>query len=267
MNMLRIFLELLSIPNFRKESLRPLRRSWSLVMYHPIREFFALVLEPVMFLTALCWGLGFWLKDIDGYSYSAYVLPGVVVSCAVFVPFWEVAFGAHARLQERKGYWVALQAPIEASDLALSEVIWGALKGLFASLVVLCFGALMGWVSSFWILIAPLLLVPACLLFAAFGLLCAVVFRSPSQLVLIQGLFLGPLTLWSDTFFPFSKSGVNAAQLMMLSPVFHIVNGLRMLTTEKIQSGLFLSLAILWLCASVLSNGSVLLFKRQLIPR
>lgn len=258
--------ELVALPDFRSETWRTLRRQISLASYHPLSEFLAMVIEPLFLLAVLSWGLGFWLKEVDGRSYPQYVVPGVAVLSCIFVPYWEVAFGVFSRIRQGHGYWVALQGPISASDLGNGELLWACLKGAVAAMVVLIFGWLLGWVPSLLIFLAPIALLPGALLSAAFGLWCAVRLQSPSQLVLIQGLVLGPMALWSDTIFPFSLTSVAADWLVFISPAGHLVHTLRMLASAEIRADFFLSLALLWGLACIAANYAVFRFSRRLVP-
>lgn len=261
-----LLIDLVALPDFRSETWRTLRRQMSLVTYHPVSEFLAMVVEPIFLLTVLGWGLGFWLKEIDGRAYPQFVAPAVAVLTCVFVPYWEIAFGVFARLKQGSGYWVALQGPINANDLGNGEILWATMKGTLASMVVLAFAWLMGWIPSKLIFLAPVALLPGALLSAAFGLWCAANFNSPSKLVLVQGIVLGPIALWSDTIFPFSRSGVTAEWLVFFSPVAHLVHTVRMLSTAEINADFFLSLAVLWGIACIAANYAVMSFSRKLVP-
>lgn len=260
------FNELVALPDFRIETWRTLRRQMSLASYQPFTEFLAIVIEPLMLLFVLSWGLGYWLKEIDGHPYSHFAVPAVAVLACVFIPFWEVAFGVFSRLRQNHGYWVALQGPIQASDLGYGEILWATLKGTLSVMVVLIFGWSMGWVQSNLVLISPVVVFPGALLSSSFGLWCAVRMQSPSQLILVQGLFLGPLTLWSDTLFPFSQMSAFADWITFLSPPGHLVHMLRMLTSAEISADFFLSLALLWAVGCIATNYAVRCFRQKLIP-
>ncbi|MGE0762875.1 MAG: ABC transporter permease [Bdellovibrionales bacterium] len=263
---LSLIVEIVSLPDFKSETWRTLRRQASLAMYHPVAEFLAMVVEPLLLLFALSWGLGYWLKEVDGQHYPHFVLPAVATLTCVFIPYWETAFGVFNRLRQNHGYWVAMQGPVTANDLANGELLWACLKGTIASSVVLLVGLMFGWVDSTLILLAPLILMPGALLSAAFGLWSAVRFESPHKLILIQGLVLGPLCMWSDTIFPFSQMSLMADWLVFFSPVGHLVHSLRMLTLAQINADFFLSLALLWAIACITANYAVLRFSRRLIP-
>ncbi len=259
--------EIFSFPDFGRPVWRTIRRKVSLASYRPLSELISLITEPLLLLLALSLGLGHWLKEIDGQSYPQYVLPAVAVACSVFVPYWEVAFGVFSRIRQSHPYWVALQGPITASDLANGELLWGSLKGMLAATIILFVGALLGWAPSSMIWLTPLVLLPGSLLFAAFGLWSAVTFKSPLKLIMIQGLILGPLCLWSDTLFPFSQTGQLAAWSVFLSPAGQMVNSLRALTSAEVSANFFLNLALLWSTSCVATNFAVLRFCRRLIPR
>lgn len=266
MRALSVLVDVVALPDFRAGTWRTFRRQIQLSRYRPGSELLSIVIEPLLLLLALSWGLGYWLKEIDGRAYPQFVLPAVAVFCLVFVPYWEVAFGTFNRLRKGQTYWVALQGPIGAVDLANGELLWGAVKGCAAAAVILFIGFILGWLSSPMILLAPLVLLPGALLFAAVGMWCGVHFRKPTQLILVQGLVLGPLCLWSDTLFPFSRMGLLADWAVFFSPVGHMSNALRMLSLSEISADFFLSLAILWTLSCIVANAAAIRFSRRLIP-
>ena len=255
------------MPDLRVGSWLVFRHRLTLASYNPTSEIFLLLVEPGLMLGALAFGLSTWVKEMDGKPYAIFVLPAVVAVTTVFIPYWEAAYGVFTRLKSTHGYWAILQTPIDASDIATGEILWATSKGVLAGAALLLLGVTMGWGHPGWSWLGLLALVPGAMLFAAIGLWSAAWAGRSMTLLMIQSLLLGPLALWSDTIFPFSSFGGTAELLAWASPVTHIVRPIRGLCAGEVTSQVFLSLAIIWVIASLVTNGAVMKFRNRLVPK
>ncbi len=264
---IKIIFELLAIPDVRIGTWRVFRHRFTQATYNPLSEILLLLVEPGLTLAALALGLGTWVNQIDGKPYAIYVLPAVVAVTTVFVPYWETAYGVFSRLKSQQGYWAVLQSPIDATDLATGEILWATVKGTVAGAILMVVGILLGWCHPLWSWLAFAALIPGAMLFAAIGLWGASWAKRSMTLLMIQSFVLGPLALWSDTVFPFSTFGTVAEVFAWGSPVTHVVRPIRSLFSGELTAQVFLSLAIVWVIASVVTNGAVMKFRRRLVPQ
>lgn len=264
---MRFLAELISLPDIRVGTWRWMRHRWALFSYHPVIELMILLVEPTLTLLALGLGLGRWITEMDGHPYISFVLPAVAAISVVFIPYWETAYGVFARLKVSHGYWAALQTPLTPVDIATGEILWATVKGVMAGMVALMVGGLLGWCDPVWSGLTVIALIPGAMLFASIGLWAATSVRKSVGLLVFQSMVLGPLALWSDTIFPFSRLGGLAEILVWASPVTHIVRPIRRFCAGEISAEIFLSLAILWIVACMVANAAVMKFTRRLIPR
>ena len=56
------------------------------------------ILEPLLYLAALGFGIGAFIHGIDGLSYVEYILPGIVASSSMYAAAFESTFGAYTRM-------------------------------------------------------------------------------------------------------------------------------------------------------------------------
>jgi lipooligosaccharide transport system permease protein len=261
-----IFL-LVSWPEFDRESSRLLMRHWQQLTYRPIAETLGLLADPLLMLTALGFGVGYWIPEIEGQSYSQFVLPAVAGLAVTFIPFWQTSQEAFLGMRAPSAYWAILQSPLSAQKIASGEILWAALKGCIAAVFTLAVGYCLGWANSPAIWLGIFMLLPVALFFSALGLWLGARAKRNSSLILAQCLGLGLLAFWSDTIFPISQWNWLSKSMTLLSPVTHLVGSLRTLARGEIHAEFFLDLAILWVLACVSVNIACRVFAARLIPR
>jgi len=173
-------------------------RTWKLNL---LPNFF----EPVFYLTAIGIGVGAYIQHMGGVSYSAFLAPGLVCVAAMNGASFEVTYNIFVRLQFDKAYDAMLTTPLEPDDVLAGEVLWAltrvALYGGAFYLVTLCFG-LAPFPRS--LLVLPVIPLTG-LLFAAIGLNFSLRIRVIDLFSFYFTLFLTPLFLFSDVFFPIDE--------------------------------------------------------------
>lgn len=180
--------------------------------------------EPVFYLLAMGVGVGSYITDMAGGSYLAFVAPGLVCVAAMNGASFEVTYNIYVRMNFEKAYDAMLTTPIEPQDILAGEVVWAVTRacmygGCFFIVIVL-FG-LAPLPSALFVL--PVILL-AGLLFSALGLAFSLSVANIDLFNFYFTLFLTPLFLFSDIFFPLKErlSGIwlwVAEALPLLHPV------------------------------------------------
>jgi lipooligosaccharide transport system permease protein len=171
------------------------RRTWT---WNILPNFF----EPVLYLTAIGIGVGAYITEMGGTSYIAFLAPGLVCVAAMNGASFEVTYNIYVRLNFEKTYDAMLTTPIEPDDVLAGEILWAmtrsSIYGGAFFIVVLAFG-LAPLPSS---LIALPLIPLAGLLFASIGIAFSLRILTIDLFSFYFTLFLTPLFLFSDVFFP-----------------------------------------------------------------
>jgi lipooligosaccharide transport system permease protein len=193
------------------------RRTWKLNI---LPNFF----EPLLYLVSIGIGVGAYISEIGGTSYIAFLAPGLVCVAAMNGASFEVTYNIYVRLTFEKAYDAMLTTPVEPDDILAGEVLWAVTRasiygGCF--FVVIALTGLAPMPSS--LLVLPLLPL-AGLLFAAIGTSFTLHIKSIDLFSFYFTLFLTPLFLFSDVFFPLEErlSGIwlwIAEGLPLLHPV------------------------------------------------
>ncbi len=193
------------------------QRTWKLNL---LPNFF----EPVLYLVSIGIGVGAYVSEMGGTSYVAFLAPGLVAVAAMNGASFEVTYNAYVRMNFEKAYEAMLTTPIQPEDVLAGEIMWAmtrsAIYGGCFFIVVVAAG-LAPLPHSLWAL--PMIPLTG-LLFASLGIAFSLRIPSIDLFSFYFTLFLTPLFLFSDVFFPLEErlSGVwlyVAEALPLLHPV------------------------------------------------
>ncbi len=180
--------------------------------------------EPVFYLMAVGIGVGAYIERMGGMPYVQFLAPGLVCVAAMNGASYEVTYNVFVRLTFEKAYDAMLTTAIEPDDVLAGETLWAltraAIYGGCFYLIVVLFG-LAPLPSSLLAVPAALL---AGLLFAAIGLAFSFHVETIDLFSFYFTLFLTPLFLFSDVFFPIDERLSPAWQWVAeLLPLLHPV--------------------------------------------
>jgi len=161
--------------------------------------------EPVLYLFSIGIGVGAYISEMGGTSYIAFLAPGLVCVAAMNGASFEVTYNIYVRLVFEKTYDAMLTTPIEPDDVLAGEVLWAVTRaGIYGGcffIVLMLFG-LAPLPSSLWVIfVIPL----TGLLFAAIGMVFSLRIPNIDMFSFYFTLFLTPLFLFSDVFFPLKE--------------------------------------------------------------
>lgn len=180
--------------------------------------------EPVFYLAALGIGVGAYVAEMGGMSYVEFLAPGLVCVAAMNGASFEVTYNVYVRLHMQRTYDIILTAPIEPEDVVWGELMWAMTRVLLYGGIFYLVTVLFGLAPLPQSLLAVPILLLAGFLFAALGLTFTLTIQSIDLYSFYFTLFLTPLFLFSDVFFPIAErlSGfwlVVAEALPLLHPV------------------------------------------------
>ena len=174
------------------------RRTWK---WNLLPNFF----EPVFYLFSIGIGVGAYISSMGGLSYAAFLAPGLVCVAAMNGASFEVTYNIFVRLTFEKTYDAMLTTPIEPDDILAGEILWAITR---ASIYGGCFFIVLGIFgltplpSSLWALaVIPL----TGFLFATIGMAFSLRIPNIDLFSFYFTLFLTPLFLFSDVFFPLKE--------------------------------------------------------------
>ena len=171
------------------------RRTW---MWNILPNFF----EPVFYLLSIGIGVGAYITEMGGTSYMEFLAPGLVCVAAMNGASFEVTYNVFVRLEYQKAYDAMLTTPVEPDDVLAGEVLWAVTRACIYGgcfFIVIAAVGLAPLPSALLVLpVIPL----AGLLFAAIGIAFSLRISNIDLFSFYFTLFLTPLFLFSDVFFP-----------------------------------------------------------------
>jgi lipooligosaccharide transport system permease protein len=173
-------------------------RTWK---YNILPNFF----EPILYLLSIGIGVGAYVSEMRGLGYAAFLAPGLVAVAAMNGASFEVTYNAFVRMNFEKTYASMLTTPVQPEDVLAGEVLWAVTR---ASIYGGCFFlvvAVAGLAPLPWALLALPLVPLTGLLFAALGIAFSLRIPSIDLFSFYFTLFLTPLFLFSDIFFPLEE--------------------------------------------------------------
>jgi ABC-2 type transport system permease protein len=192
--------------------LRNMRRHWKSTVAT------SLVL-PLLYLVAFGYGLGQGV-DVDGVSYLAFVIPGIVALTAFSTSF----NGAASKLQVDKFFYKSfdelLMSPVSSCSIVVGKASIGVLRGLISAITIYAVGLAL----ASTILLSPLffiMLLLSCFVFALFGVFIALVINSHQGMSTFSTLVMLPMTFLCGTFFSLSQLPDVAKAVLYFLPLTH----------------------------------------------
>ena len=193
------------------------RRTWKMNI---LPNFF----EPVFYLLSIGIGVGAYITRMGGTSYMEFLAPGLVCVAAMNGASFEVTYNIFVRLTFEKTYDAMLTTPIQPDDVLFGEILWAVTRSCIYGGCFFIVLALFG-LTPFPASLMALPLIPlAGLLFATIGMTFSLRIPNIDLFSFYFTLFLTPLFLFSDIFFPLeerlSKNWLWVAEILpLLHPV------------------------------------------------
>ena len=174
---------------------------------------------PLLYLVAFGYGLGQGI-NVDGVSYLAFVIPGIVALTAFSTSF----NGAASKLQVDKFFYKSfdelLMSPVSSYSIVIGKALIGVIRGLISAVSIYA----VGLVLAPTILISPLfflMLLLSCFVFALFGVLIALVINSHQGMSTFSTVVMLPMTFLCGTFFSLSQLPDVAKAVLYFLPLTH----------------------------------------------
>lgn len=220
--------------------------------------------EPVFYLLSMGVGLGAYVAGVAD-SYLAWVAPGLLAASAMNGATFEVTYNVFVKIVFNRTYDAILSTPLSVGDIVAGEVAWAVTRAGIYGVAFLAVMALFGLVHGPLALLA----VPASLLigllFAGIGLTFTALNRSIDLYSYYFTLFLTPLFLFSEIFFPLDRFPRALQVLAFFTPLYHAVRLCRFLFLGGDAGAALASLAWIAAVAAGFLATSLLLMRRRLV--
>lgn len=247
--------EFFAIPKFSEDALKVWSRNFLYFKKTWMVSVFWIVLEPVIYLGAIGFGLGAFVNNMGGMSYIEFFYPALLCTTAMMVSFFEGTYGNYTKLTHQKTYATIMMTRVGPDEIVAGELLWAASKGFFGVCGVTIVAALFGLIDTYRIVLALPMLFLLCALFSCIGMIFTSIARNYDSFIYSTSGLIVPMSLLSGTYFPLDQLPAGLRYLAYLFPLTHAVAVIR----ETIHVGLSLKgvghllilLIATWICMNV----------------
>ena len=184
------------------------------------------VITTSLYFVVFGTAVGSRLGGVDGVSYGAFIVPGLMMLSLFTESIGNASFGIHMPRFTGTIY-EPLSAPMSPFELVLGYVGAAATKSIVVGLVILataaCFFPLR-ILHPFW-MVAFLILVPVT--FCLFGFILGIWAKGFEQLQIVPMLVITPLTFLGGAFYSIDMLPRPWRTIALFDPVVYLISGFR----------------------------------------
>lgn len=210
------------------------------------------VLSPVistsLYFVVFGAAIGSRMQAIDGVSYGAFIVPGLIMLSVLTESISNASFGIYMPRYSGTVYEV-LSAPISPLETVLGYVGAAASKSLLLGLLILATARLFVpfhiehpvWMLAFLLL--------TCFAFSLFGFLIGVWAKGWERLQVVPIMIVTPLAFLGGSFYSISMLPEMWQKILLFNPVVYLISGFRwsFYGISDVSVGLSLTMTCLFL--------------------
>lgn len=184
------------------------------------------VLTTVLYFIVFGSAIGSRIGDVDGITYGAFIVPGLMLLTVFTQSLSNASFGIHMPRFSGTIYEI-LSAPISAFELVLAYVGAAATKSVLLGLIILATASLFVPISiahPFWMLTYLVLVAFA---FSLAGFIIGIWAQGFEALQFIPMLVVTPLTFLGGVFYTIDMLPPTWQTISLFNPLIYIVSGFR----------------------------------------
>lgn len=228
-------------------------------------SFFWVVLEPLMYLGAIGYGLGSYIQTINGQSYVDFFFPGLLASTSMIVPFFEGTYNNYTKLTFQKIYNHMMLTQLDSYEIVTGELLWATFKGFFGIAALVMIASFFGLVTEWQIILVVIILILNSWIFSGIAMTITSFAKNYDSFIYATSGFLIPLTLISGIYFPISQMPLVLQIATYLFPLTHTTELCRMILLGQWHWLGYLHLFYLVLAAYVFFATALMRITKKLI--
>jgi ABC-2 type transport system permease protein len=218
------------------------------------------ILSPVistsLYFVVFGGAIGSHMREIEGVSYGAYIVPGLILLSLMTESISNASFGIYMPKFTGTIYQL-LSAPISYLEIVIGYVGAAATKSIILGLLMLGTARLFVpfqiehplWMVGFLVLIA--------VTFSLFGFIMGVWADGFEKLQIIPAMIITPLTFLGGSFYSVKMLPPIWQQLTLFNPVVYLINGFRWsfygISDVSVSISLGITLGVLAICIVLIS--------------
>lgn len=233
---------------------RAVRAIYVFEMSRAFRTLFQSIVSPVistsLYFVVFGSAIGSRITEIDGISYGAFIVPGLIMLSLLTQSVANASFGIYFPKFTGTIYEL-LSAPISPLEIVLGYVGAAASKSIMLGLIILGTASLfvpLQVLHPFWML---LFLVLTALTFSLFGFIIGIWADGFEKLQIVPLIIITPLTFLGGTFYSISMLPPFWQKVTLFNPVLYLISGFRWSFYEISDVNIAISIAMISVFLSV----------------
>jgi ABC-2 type transport system permease protein len=235
-------------------------------MYFFKRNFLSIMITimvtPLLYYISFCYGLGSSVGNIEGVSYVAFVIPGVIALSTLTSCFSSIANKVLVQRIYYRSFDETILCPISPSAVILGKAFVGFLKGMLCCAILLVIGLLMSDDMHLNALLIICIAISS-FTFSLLGVLAGFLSKSLTTIILITSVVVVPMTFLCGTVFSVSALPTAIQYVISALPLTYSTECIRSaaLDWQFSISSLFIlilfAVALFIICHFMLSKGKI----------
>ncbi len=224
------------------------RAIYSFEMARTRRTIFQSVVSPVistsLYFIVFGAAIGTRISQIDGVSYGAFIVPGLMMLMLLTQSVTNAAFGIYFPRFAGTIYEI-LSAPVSSFEIVLGYVGAAATKSIVLGLIILGTSALFVPLHIAHPVFMLAFLVMTAVAFSLFGFILGLVADGFEKLQIVPLLIITPLTFLGGTFYSVSVLPPLWRNVALFYPVLYLISGFRWSFFEVGDVNIAVSVAVI----------------------
>jgi ABC-2 type transport system permease protein len=184
------------------------------------------VLSTSLYFIVFGSAIGSRMTDIDGVSYGAFIVPGLIMLTVLTSSVTNASFGIHMPRWSGTIYEL-LSAPVSPLEAVLGYVGAAASKSALIGLVILATARLfVDYEIAHPVLMVSFLILTS-IAFSLFGFVLGIWADGWEKLNVVPALILTPLTFLGGTFYSITMLPSFWQNLSLFNPIVYVISGFR----------------------------------------
>jgi len=243
--------------------------SFRALLYREIIRFLKVVqqtiLSPVvsslLYIAIFGVTLGSHINNINGIPYLLFVIPGIAVMDVIMSSYSNTSsslfLSRYLHLIDN-----LLITPISYTELVLSYIIGGVIRGVLVGGLILLVGSLFTKIVIAHVFFFIIFIILICVIFAGLGLLTGLISDEFEHLSVFSTYFITPLTFFGGVFYSIKSLPQIMYVITSCNPFFYIIDGFRWSILGYSEGNIGFSVILCVALAIILTLGNIYLFKK-----
>ena len=227
-------------------------RTWRTLLQSIVAPVVSTSLYFVVFGAAM----GSRISQVDGVSYGAFIVPGLIMLSLLTQSVTNAAFGIYFPQFVGTIYEV-LSAPVSYVEIVTSYVGAAATKSIMLGLIILATADLFVPIRISHPVLMVAFLVLTAVTFSLFGFIIGIWADSFEKLQLVPLLMITPLTFLGGSFYSIAMLPPLWQKIALINPVVYLISGFRWSFFGRADVGVWVSFAmtfvVLVICLAIVN--------------